>query len=266
MTTQQDVPTALPEDNGSTIAGRRGAAPFRAQARLIRLLGEELISDESMALLELVKNAYDADARRVTIAFRDLTAADGGSIEIRDNGHGMDLDTVLGVWLEPATRFKRGGQEKERTARGRFPLGEKGVGRFAADKLGTDLELVTRAGAMRTKSCCVWAGTASRQTRISIRSRTTGNCGTADVPGAAPRDGDPCTGFAGTVGRNAPRTRARQPSRLISPAVGYRISRSGSCVRIFPGYRAWCATRYWRGHRTLCRHGSIARGRCTLPI
>lgn len=98
-----------------------------------------------MALLELVKNAYDADARRVTIAFRDLTAADGGSIEIRDDGHGMDLDTVLGVWLEPATRFKRGGQAKARTARGRFPLGEKGVGRFAADKLGTDLELVTRA-------------------------------------------------------------------------------------------------------------------------
>src|SRR3712207_7632084 len=48
-------------------------------------------------------------------------------------------------WLEPATRRKRGGRWKRRTERGRFPLGEKGVGRFATDKLGAELELVSRA-------------------------------------------------------------------------------------------------------------------------
>src|SRR5262245_40155101 len=66
------------EQSLSTI--RRGVAPFRPQARLIRLLGEELISDETMAILELVKNAYDADARRVLITFHSSTQPDSGAI------------------------------------------------------------------------------------------------------------------------------------------------------------------------------------------
>lgn len=121
----------------------RGSTPFRPQARLIRMLGEELISDEVMALLEMVKNAYDADARRVVIRLQHTDNSD--SIEILDDGDGMDLETILRAWLEPATRQKRGGRWKRRTALGRFPLGEKGVGRFAADKLGADLVLITRA-------------------------------------------------------------------------------------------------------------------------
>lgn len=123
---------------------RSGSAPFRARARLIRLLGEELISDEVMALVELVKNAYDADARHVDVRFLRLSDLAGACIEVQDDGSGMDLDTVLYRWLEPATDHKRGGPRKRRTGLGRFPLGEKGVGRFAADKIGTELELVTR--------------------------------------------------------------------------------------------------------------------------
>lgn len=124
---------------------RQGTAPFRPQARLIRLLGEQLISDETTAILELIKNSYDADARRVDIRFLAPSGGGSPSVEIQDDGDGMDLQTLLTGWLEPAVHRKRGGRWKERTPLGRFPLGEKGVGRFAADKLGASMELVTRS-------------------------------------------------------------------------------------------------------------------------
>lgn len=124
---------------------KSGSSPFRARARLIRLLGEELISDEVMAVVELVKNSYDADACRVTVTLEKVTDQENGLIRIEDDGFGMDLQTVLYDWLEPATNHKRArGGIKTRTPRGRIQLGEKGVGRFAADKLGGELELVTR--------------------------------------------------------------------------------------------------------------------------
>jgi len=122
-----------------------GTSTFRPRARLLRLLGEELISDEVMAISELVKNAYDADASSVTVRLVSVRERNGGVIEIADDGVGMTLETLLTAWLEPATSFKRRGGRKQRTPAGRYPLGEKGVGRFAADKLGADLELVSRA-------------------------------------------------------------------------------------------------------------------------
>ncbi len=122
-----------------------GTAPFRARARLIRLLGEELISDEVMAVVELVKNSYDADAGHVLVELSNITDPARALIRIRDNGSGMALDTLLYSWMEPATPRKQAhAGRKLRTPRGRIQLGEKGVGRFAADKLGADLELITR--------------------------------------------------------------------------------------------------------------------------
>jgi len=124
---------------------RSGYIAFRPRARLLKLIGEELISDEVVALTELVKNAHDADASRVTITFRNVLAPDG-EIEVVDDGNGMDLDTLLGGWMEPAASTKAGA-DAHVTRRGRRVLGEKGVGRFAADKLGRTLELVSlRAG------------------------------------------------------------------------------------------------------------------------
>lgn len=122
-----------------------GTSPFRARARLIRLLGEELISDEVMAVVELVKNGYDADGHQVRVQMNNITDPENGEIRILDDGCGMDLDTVLHSWMEPATHHKRPKNGvKVRTPRGRIQLGEKGVGRFAADKLGATLEIVTR--------------------------------------------------------------------------------------------------------------------------
>ena len=126
-------------------AQQSGSVSFRPHARLIKLLGDELISDEVMAVVELVKNGYDADASRVQITLNQITDPIAGWISIRDDGYGMDLFTLLHVWMEPATTHKRKRhRNKQRTQHGRTLLGEKGVGRFAADKLGAELELVTR--------------------------------------------------------------------------------------------------------------------------
>lgn len=123
-----------------------GTAAFTPRARLLKLIGEELISDEVVALTELVKNAHDADATCVTILFTGVTGEDG-EILVRDDGHGMDLETLMSRWMQPAGSAK--GREGRRfTPGGRRVLGEKGVGRFAADKLASHLELVSRpAGA-----------------------------------------------------------------------------------------------------------------------
>lgn len=121
---------------------RTGLIAFQPRARLLKLIGEELISDEVVALAELVKNAHDADASAVTLRFQCATMP-GGSLTVLDDGTGMDLDTLLGRWMEPAGSTKVG-EGRQVTARGRRVLGEKGVGRFAADKLARHLEIVTR--------------------------------------------------------------------------------------------------------------------------
>jgi len=80
---------------------------MRPRARLIALIGEELISDEPVAVVELVKNSYDADAGKVDVRFEGETPKHPTRIVVEDNGCGMSLRTVLGAWLEPATNSKR---------------------------------------------------------------------------------------------------------------------------------------------------------------
>lgn len=123
---------------------RKGTVPFEPRARLLKIIGEELISDEVVAMTELVKNAHDADASIVTIEFRGDARMGEGEILISDDGHGMSLSVLLKNWMQPAGSSKRGA-ERRRSRRGRRMLGEKGVGRFAADKLGAHLEVISRA-------------------------------------------------------------------------------------------------------------------------
>ena len=117
-----------------------GNAKMRPRARLISLIGEELISDEPVAVVELVKNAYDADATEVTVKFESDGYGEPTRLIVEDNGHGMGLDVVLGSWFEPGTVTKK---KKERSPEGRLYQGAKGVGRFAAARLGTELILET---------------------------------------------------------------------------------------------------------------------------
>ncbi|WHI44649.1 ATP-binding protein [Microbulbifer sp. TRSA001] len=118
---------------------------FRPRARIMELLGEQLIKNHTLALFELIKNSYDADASNVSLLLLNIDE-DGGEIEIQDDGDGMDFNTVTNIWMEPAHGHKGESRAKGiRTEKGRLPIGEKGVGRFAVHRLGTQIELVTRA-------------------------------------------------------------------------------------------------------------------------
>jgi len=114
---------------------------FRPRARLLRILGEELIGDEIVAITELVKNAYDADAENVLIELKNMKNGEG-EIIITDDGSGMTRDVVTNSWMQMGTDFKRKKQFTD--LKKRRILGEKGVGRFAVDKLGKILELYTK--------------------------------------------------------------------------------------------------------------------------
>lgn len=115
---------------------------FRPRARIMKTLGEELISSDTVAVIELVKNAYDADAKNVLIRFSSSLVPGQGEIEVVDNGSGMSLSTIKSAWMEPATPSKK--LKKESPSGTRRVLGEKGVGRFAAARLGSSLELASR--------------------------------------------------------------------------------------------------------------------------
>jgi len=79
---------------------------------MLTLLGDQLIRNAGIAVFELVKNAYDADASRVTVLMHDVVDKSNGQIMIEDDGDGMDWDLVTNVWLEPGTDY-RGRQRKE---------------------------------------------------------------------------------------------------------------------------------------------------------
>lgn len=119
--------------------------PFRPRARLLQLLGDQLIGTPRLAVFELVKNAYDADARSVLVTLNGIDAEEP-VFTIKDDGDGMTLGTIRDIWLVPADDHReRQRRAKQRTRLNRLPLGEKGIGRFAVHKLGNRIELVTRA-------------------------------------------------------------------------------------------------------------------------
>lgn len=122
----------------------KGKQAFIPKARLIQILGEHLIKDATVGLLELVKNSYDADATKVEMLMSKLNTP-GGRIIIRDNGIGMDLETFKDKWMNPASGHKQQQKERrERTKLGRLPLGEKGVGRFAAQQIGNHFKMISK--------------------------------------------------------------------------------------------------------------------------
>lgn len=129
------------------------SASFRVHASLIYKLGESLIADEVTALSELIKNSYDADATFCVLAIDSnySETIDGvlckGLIELSDNGCGMDLSTIVNGWLtlsnSPKKKMKR--EEKTTPKYHRYPLGDKGLGRLSVQKLGKNMQLITKA-------------------------------------------------------------------------------------------------------------------------
>jgi signal transduction histidine kinase len=133
------------ETEAPMAVGESHELQFRPRARLVSILGEHLISDHAVGLIELIKNAYDADATEVVLEVRDTVDPAKTTVLIRDNGCGMSVDDIRLRWLSPADDHKE--QEKranQRTRLGRLPIGEKGVGRFAVHQLGRTFEMVTR--------------------------------------------------------------------------------------------------------------------------
>lgn len=120
---------------------KSGTAKMRPRARLISLIGEQLISDEPVALVELVKNAYDADATCVEISFQGKNPERPDTIIVSDDGVGMNLETFLKGWFEPGTVLKH---ESSISPGGRKYQGAKGIGRFAAARLARSLILESK--------------------------------------------------------------------------------------------------------------------------
>jgi len=119
---------------------------FKPRARLLLQLGDQLIKNESIALVELVKNSYDADANHVDVYMENIDDPHNGVIIIEDDGYGMDAQTVEEVWMEPGSDFKTLKFIKREISPKfeRLPIGEKGIGRFGAHKLGNQIEMTTK--------------------------------------------------------------------------------------------------------------------------
>lgn len=119
-------------------------------------LGADLISDDAQALLELVKNCYDADAKnaRIDIDTRahaaEVQTASAypqarGVITVTDDGSGMDMSTVENAWLVMSNSPKRKLKTSGKSLKGRVPLGDKGLGRLGTQRLADNVELFTTA-------------------------------------------------------------------------------------------------------------------------
>lgn len=124
------------------IDGNGPAAKFSVDTHLFRELGELLVGRESTALIELVKNAYDADATEVTVFGENLGDPHRGIIRITDNGVGMDPDTFERGFLRIAARIKNAGDRKSERWGRRF-TGAKGVGRLSAHKLARRIQVLS---------------------------------------------------------------------------------------------------------------------------
>lgn len=119
---------------------------FRISSGLKNIIGKDLITDDFIAIFELVKNSYDAHATKVLIEFENLNRPDA-IIRITDNGKGMNYDDLLNKWLFVAYSAKKDGTEdidyRNKIQSKTFYAGAKGIGRFSCDKLGSKLLLIT---------------------------------------------------------------------------------------------------------------------------
>lgn len=114
---------------------------FKVSSELKNILGRDLITNSNIAVLELVKNSYDAHATEVKISFFDDT------LIISDNGKGMSEEDVLNKWLFVAYSAKSDGTEDKdyRNTIKRKYAGAKGIGRLSCDRLGRFLTLTTKS-------------------------------------------------------------------------------------------------------------------------
>jgi len=121
---------------------------FRISSALKNLIGKELITDEFVAVFELVKNSFDANAKTVKIIFKNQYDKGKAQIIIWDDGRGMSIDDLKSKWLFVGYSAKKDGTEdsdyRNKLKNKRVFAGAKGVGRFSCDRLGATLLLMTK--------------------------------------------------------------------------------------------------------------------------
>ena len=113
---------------------------LRFSTAILRLLGEELNPSPDQGILELIKNSYDADAKRCTVELKGVHIR-GGSIRLSDDGIGMTAAEIRNGWLIVGDSMK---SRSETSPSGRLLVGSKGLGRLGALRLGRKVELTTR--------------------------------------------------------------------------------------------------------------------------
>lgn len=130
----------------------RDSLNFRVSAELKNILGRDLITSPDVAILELVKNSYDAHATKVEITFDD------DYLCIADNGKGMSKDDLINKWLFVAYSAKSDGTEDQSyrsKIKQRHYAGAKGIGRMSCDRLARYLTLTTRSEGEKTEELTI---------------------------------------------------------------------------------------------------------------
>lgn len=110
--------------------------PFNVSAKTARLIGRENVSNLEGALIELIKNTYDADAKKCVVYYESST----DRLFIIDNGTGMNKDVIINNWMTIGNSSKK---ESVFTKSGRVNTGEKGIGRFALDRISEKCTMLT---------------------------------------------------------------------------------------------------------------------------
>ena len=121
--------------------------PFKVSARTARLIGRENIASSKGAIIELVKNAYDADSSFCIVYFSS------DSLYIIDAGEGMTQSIIINHWMTIGTNNK---EVDYFTKSGRIKAGAKGIGRFALDRLGFETEMWTLSKKAKNNSGSYW--------------------------------------------------------------------------------------------------------------
>ncbi|MBV6450783.1 MAG: hypothetical protein MHPDNHAH_01509 [Anaerolineales bacterium] len=117
---------------------------FKTNVLIKNLVGKDLINDDNIAIVELVKNSYDAESESVLVKFTNFSekevSTESSQLIIADEGVGMDMTDIKDKWLNMAYSEKKYLEQEN----GSYLAGNKGIGRFSCDRLGEQLDLLTR--------------------------------------------------------------------------------------------------------------------------
>ena len=191
---------------------------FEPTGRLIMSIGKDLIKDLPAALVELVKNSYDADATYVKITYKK----DNNILKIivEDDGHGMSQETVLGAWMVPSTDYKL---KKEKSPKGRIYQGRKGIGRYAVSLLGNKLELITIKNSIKTSAFFDWNEFNSEKKLSEIPIMIT-TCKTVDHSGTKLIiTNEYCNGLVDEINESDVQKIEKELSKLLSNIDDFKI-------------------------------------------